>query len=204
MSSDIKIVEKPDWVSWDDIHNTLWKAHTYNREKGMAMRYASLSGDEIRERVEGKGKMICAIKGDKLIGTAAIVTKKAKLWFDKNPATYAYLCFACVSPDFASQGVYRQLYMYRERACVMMGLKHLMFDTHEKNRRVLEINSKNHFRAVDYKFYNDHFNIVMVKWLDGCPYPSWYIKLRFLLSKFKQKTRYKMVPGKGRVKRFGL
>lgn len=189
MNTDIQIIEKPDWVSWDDIHNTLWTAHASNRERGMAMRYASLTGEEIRERVEGKGKMFCAIKDNKLVGTAAVVTKKAKLWFDKDSATYAYLCFACVLPECAGQGVYQQLYIEREREGMKMGLKHLMFDTHENNSRVLEINSKKGFKPVDYKFYKDHFNVVMVKWLDGCPYSDFRCKFEFAIRKMIVKAK---------------
>lgn len=190
MESNIQIIEKPNWISWDDIHNALWLAHAQNREQGMLMRYASLSGEEIRERVEGKGKMFCAIKDGRLVGTAAIVTKKAKMWFDKVPTVYAYLCFACVLPECAGQGVYKQLYIEREREREKMGLRHVMFDTHENNHRMLEINKKNGFNPVNYKFYKDHFNIVMVNWPEGCPYSNMRMRFEFAKRKLFVKANY--------------
>ena len=35
---DIKVMPKPDWVSWDDIHELLMAAHKRNIEKGMTMK----------------------------------------------------------------------------------------------------------------------------------------------------------------------
>lgn len=189
MENSISVIEKPDWISWNDIHDTLWGAHSINREKGISMRYASLSGDEIRERVEGKGKMFCAIKDGRLVGTAAIVPKKAKFWFNETPLVYAYLCFACVLPECSKQGVYKQLYISREKEREKMGLSHAMFDTHENNRRLLEINAKNGFKPVDYRFYYDHFNIVMVNWPNGCPYSSIRIKYEYVKRKFLVKAK---------------
>ena len=49
MDSSIQIIEKPDWVSWDEIHEVLWKAHENNRENGVFMSYPSLTGDEIKK-----------------------------------------------------------------------------------------------------------------------------------------------------------
>ena len=188
MDSNIQIIEKPDWISWDDIHKTLWESHVQNRMRGISMRYASLSGEEIRERVEGKGKMFCAIKDGRLVGTAAIVTKKAKLWFNKTPTVYAYLCFACVLPEFSGQGVYKQLFINLEREKI--GLQQVMFDTHENNHRMLEINAKNGFKPVDFKFYKDHFNIVMVNWPEGCPYSDKRMRFEFVRRKILVKTKY--------------
>ena len=37
MNNDIQIVEKPDWISWDDIKKCLFDAHAINREKGINM-----------------------------------------------------------------------------------------------------------------------------------------------------------------------
>lgn len=42
----IEIVEKPEWVSWDDIHDVVWKAHENNRKKGVIMSYPSLPGEK--------------------------------------------------------------------------------------------------------------------------------------------------------------
>ena len=188
MGESIQVIEKPDWVSWDDIHDVLWAAHEKNREKGLSMRYASLSGDEIRQRIEGNGKMFCAIDNGKVVATSAIVRKPSKMWYDKGLSDYAYFCFASVLPEYAGRGIYKQFYLRREAECKEMGLNRILFDTHEKNTRVIEINCKNGFVPVDYKFYRDHFNIVMVKWLEGCPFSSTRCKFELFIRKIEKKA----------------
>ena len=109
----VQVVEKPDWVSWDEIHDVIWKAHESNRQQGINMRFPALPGEDIRKRVEGNGKMFVALDGKKVVGTAAIRIKKADLWCGKGD--YAYLCFASVLPEYSGQGIYKQLYLYIER-----------------------------------------------------------------------------------------
>ena len=200
--SSIKIIEKPDWVSWDEIHSVLWNAHAQNREKGVIMAYPSLTGDEIKKRIENNGKMYLALDGQLVIGTLALIIKKGNKWYNKG--MYGYLCFGAVLPQYSGKGIYRSLYKVAETTALNTGISVITRDTNEKNARMLKISKQEGYHFVECKAYKDHFNIVRAKWLVGCPHPSWYIKLRFLLSKFKQKTRYKMVPGKGRIKRFGI
>ncbi|MCK8622036.1 GNAT family N-acetyltransferase [Prevotella sp. E13-27] len=202
MSDRFQIIEKPEWVSWDEIHEVVWEAHANNREKGIIMSYPSLSGEEIKKRIENNGKMYVAIDGQNVIGTLALIIKKGNKWYNKG--SYGYLCFGAVLPNYSGKGIYRSLYKVAETTAINMGIFVITRDTNEKNARMLKISKQEGYHFVECKAYKDHFNIVRAKWLDGCPYSSWYIKMRFLLSKFKQKTRYKMVPGKGRVKRFGI
>ncbi len=191
MTTDIQIVVKPDTVSWDAIHEVLWKAHSANRERGVTMRYPSLTGDEIRSRIEGKGRMFCALLDDKLVGVAAVVPKETRLWFDRQPTVYAYLCFAGVLSEYAGQGIYRALLSAREQAGLEMGFDRILFDTHEANTRLLALNRENGYRAVDYRFYHDHFNVMMVKWLNGCPSADLRLKCGYALRRFLVRIRHR-------------
>jgi GNAT superfamily N-acetyltransferase len=201
MESELQIVEKPEWVSWDEIHEVLWKAHEQNRKKGIIMSYPSLSGEEIRNKIGDKGKMFVAIEDDKVIGTLALIKKVGKQWY--NTGQYGYLCFGAVLPECSGKGVYRSLYQLAETTAKQMGLLVLTRDTNENNARMLKITKQEGYHFVECKAWKDHFNIVRAKWLDKCPYPTWYIKTRFLLSKMIIKLRYRMDPLKGKVKRFG-
>lgn len=189
MDNSIQIIEKPDWVSWDDIHNVLWAAHAENRKHGIIMRYASLSGEEIRQRIEGKGCLFCAIDGNKVVGTAALVTRYYYLWFTKGYEPFGYMCFASILPEYKGKGIYKKLILKREQYCREKGLNRMMFDTHEKNFHTREILERNNFKPVKYIFYKDHFNVVMVKWLDGCPYSDFRIKFEYAKIKMKAKIK---------------
>lgn len=202
MDSEIQVTEKPEWVSWDEIHEVLWKAHEQNRKKGVIMSYPSLSGEEIRNKIGDHGKMFVAIEGEKVIGTLALINKVGKQWY--NSGQYGYMCFGAVLPECSGKGVYRSLYQLAEATAKQEGLLVLTRDTNENNARMLKITKQEGYHFVECKAYKDHFNIVRAKWLDKCPFPTWYIRTRFILSKTITKLRYKMDPQKGKFKRFGI
>lgn len=69
------------------------------------------------------------------------------------------------------------------------GLSRIMFDTHEKNTRMAEINLKHGYKKVSYKRYDDHYNVIFVKWLDGCPYSETRCKVEFAIQQLKEKVK---------------
>lgn len=168
MTPEIQIIEKPDWVSWDDIHEVLVKAHASNRAHGINMRKPSLPGDAIKKEIGADGVMLVAMEGEKVIGTAALLTKQNHLWYCSNP--YGYLCFASILPEFTGRGIYGRLCKERERIAIEKGLSGLYIDTHHNNTTVVKIALKNGFRRVDVKNCKDHWNIVLFKWLTGNSY----------------------------------
>lgn len=202
MNTSIRIIEKPDWVSWEDIHKVLWDAHAENRKKGIVMSYPSLAGEEIKKKIGDNGKMFVAIEGDKVVGTLALIKRVEKRWY--NSGTCGYLCFGAVLPTYSGKGIYKSLYQLAETTAKQMGLPVLTRDTNEKNARMLKITKQEGYHYVACKAYKDHYNIVRAKWLGKCPFPTWYIKMRYLISKLKTKSRYKMDPQKGKIKRFGI
>jgi hypothetical protein len=79
--SSIQIIEKPEWVSWDEIHEVVWEAHANNREKGIIMSYPSLSGEELKNMIGDHGKMFLAVEDNKVVGTLALIVKSGKKWY---------------------------------------------------------------------------------------------------------------------------
>ena len=198
----IEIVEKPEWVSWDDIHDVVWKAHENNRKKGVIMSYPSLPGEKIKEKVGKDGKMFIALDGDKLVGTLALIKRYGKKWYCSGD--YGYLCFGAVLSEYSGKGIYRSLYQLAETTAKQMGLEILTRNTNEHNVRMLKITKKEGYHFVEYQACKDHYDIVRAKWLNGCPYSESYIKMRFYLSKLYKKVRFRMDSKKGKVKRFGI
>ena len=187
MEHNIKIIEKPEWVSWDEIHNVLWRAHEKNRQNGIIMTLPALPGNLIREKIEGHGKMFVALDGEKVVGTAALAIKQYSLWCGKG--SYAYCCFASVLPEYNGKGIYKALDLRREELALSMGLVRIIGDTHENNQHRLDIAKKAGYKFVDYKYYKNHYNVVMVKWLNGCPYSEFRCKIEFHKRKLKVKIK---------------
>lgn len=186
----ISIIEKPDWVSWDEIHDVLWAAHEKNRENGIIMAFPALSGDGIRKKIGKEGKMFVAMDGDNVVGTVGLIKSNANHWYADGKC--GHVCFAAILPDYEGKGIYRSLNEKRELYSKENNYSVLVADTNERNMKMIEIKKKEGYRLISYMACKDHFNVVMAKWLNGCPYLSWYVNLRFHLSKFKQKVRYRI------------
>ncbi len=181
MNENIQIIEKPDWVSWDSIHEVLVKAHAKNRSKGINMRKPSLPGEEIKKEIGNKGVMLVALDGEKVVGTGAVLVKQNKAWY--NDGKYGYLCFAAILPQYNGKGIYKQLCQKREEVAKQEGLNKLYIDTHHNNTRVIDINKEQGYKRVDIRILPDHWNVVLFKWLDGCPYSDFRCKYEFAKRK---------------------
>lgn len=182
MDPSIRITIKPDYLSWDTIHDVIWASHKENRDNGVIMSYPSLSGDKIKQKLGEDGKMLVALNTrDELVGTAAIIPKESTLWFGRF--IFAYCCFAAILPEYNGKGIYKEMCRVQEEMAKEMGLSMMLFDTHEKNFHNLDNSVKAGYRFVDMKYYNDHYNVVMVKWLNGCPYSRFRCSLNFLIRR---------------------
>lgn len=188
---DIIIQEKDDTLSWDEIQQCIWNAHSENRDKGIIMGNPSLSANEIRKRIENNGKMLVALINGKVVGTAAVDRKRVSLWCSNKNEEYAHICFDSVLSEYNGCGIFKLLDIKREKMILEMGLDKIIGDTHEYNYKRLEIAKKNGYKFVDYKFCKDHFNIVLVKWLHGYPYSDLMCSLMYKYNKLKREIKYK-------------
>lgn len=182
---DIRVIEKPEFISWDAIHNILWKAHENNREKGIIMKFPSLPGEEIQKRIEGKGKIFIALINGELVGCVAFIIKDKKTWY--NNGKYFYFCFEGILPNFRGLGIYKMLCEVREKACQEHSINTYVFDTNEKNKRVIEINEKNGFRKVGVKNRGDRYSVTLARWKGDCPYSKIYCMYKYCKSYLKCK-----------------
>lgn len=185
MSTEIKIVEKPDWISWENIRQCLYQAHSVNRGKGINMAHYQWPAEKIRDSIEPDGVMFVALDGTRLVGTVGFSKKYGDTWFAKD--SYAYLCFVGVIPEYNGRGVYKEMIQTVERVACECGYSVFLFNTHEKNKRMLSISVSNGYRMVGcyWAASHDHYNVVMAKWPAGCPYSQLYCNLRFYFSRIR-------------------
>lgn len=187
IADQVQVIKKPEWISWDDIHNVLVQAHAENRQKGIIMRKPGLPGEMIEKEIGDNGVMLVALYGNKLVGTSALIVKRANTWYSDGP--YGYLCFDAVLPQYVGKGVYSQLCRRRELLARDLGLNKLYSDTHHKNYHIIAINKSHGFKCVDVKVLSDHWNVVLFKWLDGCPHSNFRCKYEYMIRRAKMQTK---------------
>lgn len=154
MNQNIQIIEKPEWVSWNDIHEVLVKAHAQNRANGINMKKPTLPGEKIAEEIGDEGKMFVALDGRRVVGTSAIVVKRKSYWCGGKQERYACIYFASVLPEYNGQGIFKKLDLKREKESLSMGIDKMLGDTHERNQHRLKIAQKAGYKFVDSNFRN--------------------------------------------------
>ena len=107
-NSKIQIIEKPEWISWDDIHELLLQAHKRNIEKGIVLKYAQMPGDWIREKLGDEGCCWVALDGDKPVGTTSVTYFQGKSWWNKGKKV-AHGCFTGILREYQGTGLMEEL-----------------------------------------------------------------------------------------------
>ncbi|MBQ5943968.1 MAG: hypothetical protein IJL61_04525 [Bacteroidales bacterium] len=192
--SEIRVMEKPDWISWNEIHELLLSAHKKNIAKGMVMGVPQLSGEELKNRVGDNGKCFVALFDNSLVGTTSISYFQGKHWYDKGKLV-AHSLASGILPKYQGIGIYEELMGLRDADICDMHAEIIHADTAEDNK-IIRMNAKrNGFVDVDFRFVHDHYSVIFVKWLNGCPFSDSYIKFRYKITKALTMLQY--APGKG-------
>lgn len=196
----VEIIPLPDSIGWNVIHEILYKAHEINRQKGIFMRTANLSGEELKERVGTTGQCFVALVDGSVAGTSSVKIVNRNAWYHKGPIGDFIL--SGVLPEYKGLGLYDKLTDARVEFVKRNGVSVIELDTAEGNSLMQSISLKHGFRYVAVKAspYTKHYSVVMAKWLGDAPFCDFYCKIRYQLQSILYKLRYK----RGHIKRFGV
>ena len=195
---EIRVMQKPDWVSWDDIHDLLIAAHKKNIEKGVVMNTTTLTGEEIKDYIGENGRCFVTLCGDKLVGTTSVRIAVGKKWYDKGK-TVAKGMMSAILKKYQGMGLLEEMNELRDKYVAENGVQILEGDTAEDNIMVRKMMAKKGFKEVRYfsAIHQNHYSVEFVKWLNECPFSERFIQRRFKISKLLTKIQYKP----GRVER---
>lgn len=185
----IKVIEKPDDIPFDAIHELLFEAHRVNRECGINMSTAFLTGEEIEKRIGKDGKCYVALDGDRVVGTISIRMVERNTWYAKGKIPDYML--VGILPEYQGRGIYTMLAKKVFDFSKQQGYQVLELDTAETNTHAIQVYKHQGFKIVGYKRPNsDHYSVVMAKWLSGCPFSDVYCNIKFFISKIKVRLKY--------------
>ena len=188
---EIKYMEKPEWVSWEDIADCLHKAHIANQNRGFVMPGLNISADIFRKQIRD-GHCFVALDGDKVVGTNSVIYKKYKRkWWAKG--VVAYNGFDAILPEYQGTDIYFGLRDIRRKHISDSGVEIICFNTSEHNKVIQRIALKSGAKYVQFARAKNsaYYSVIMAKWLHGCPYPDWFCNFMFKLSKIIVKTFWK-------------
>ena len=195
---DIKVIHKPDDISWDAIHEVLEQAHKVNKKRGFEMINANLSGEQIKNKV-GDGICVVAMDGEKVVGTQSVSIKVGDRWYSKGKKV-AHFCLTGILQRYQGYGIKEMMDKVCDEFVDDVAPDIIQGNTAEDNKAVRQIVYAKGSIDVCYEVFRKtaYYTVFFARWPKGRPYPLWYCKLRCKLSEIYIKTRYK--PGK--VERF--
>lgn len=187
----IRVIEKTENISWDCIHDLLLRAHTENISKGIKMRTANMTGDELKERI-GDGKCFVALdEQGNVVATAAVSIKDCQYWFAKNKKV-AYFMLLAILPEYRGAGIMKMLDEKRMEFVVANNLDVILMDTAEGNTKMIDIKLAHGYKKVSLNksLYSKHYSVILAKWLHECPYSEAYIRCRYIEQYIRVRTRF--------------
>lgn len=192
---DIKVMPKPDWVSYDDIHELLAAAHKKNYEKGIVLTYSQMTGAEIKELLGEEGECWVAMDGDKLVGTTSVTFFQGKNWWNKGKKV-AHGCFTGILNQYQGIGILEDMNALKYEYTIAHGADMNQGDTAENNHTILKVLGKDGYKVVAYfaPKNSDHYSVRIVKWLNGCPFSDDDINKRCKWS--ERLTKWQFKPGR--------
>ena len=184
----LSVIVKPDTITWEDISQVLRRAHQKNIEEGITMHNPFLPPDKIKEKIDKMGGvMFVALQEGKLVGTGAVAIREKKWWCSKGQI--GYICFGSILPEFRNKGIYKALALAREDYILSKGVYKVYFDTHENNKKMIDMSKKRGYELFTYAIRSDHNSVLLIKWLKKRPYSHLLCFLCFLSIKYYAKTR---------------
>lgn len=183
----IRIIEKPEWISFEEITDVLHDAHRSNTDSGMQFKAAVQTPQDTEKRLGSDGRFFVALTDDSyLAGVAAIsYHESGSYWFNKGRPCMEVKMVG-VREAFKGRGISGMLYSKMEEYGFSR-VDILFMNTAEENQIVLKSNGHHGWRFVDYKHWpeTNYYSPFMAKWKNGCPYSDSYRHIRFMLRYFR-------------------
>lgn len=181
----VKILEKPDYISWNDLAELQYKAHADNRSNGVDQNCAHMNGEQLRTSL-GDGKCIVAIVDGNLVGMACyqIIDNFRGFWFC-NGKRVASLLYTAILPEYQKGAIFFKLIMTRNMFLEEDHAEVVITDTHFKNNKMRELFRLYGYKEVLWKKFSSckYYSVVYARWINECPYTDAYIKKRYVFSK---------------------
>jgi len=191
------IKRKPDYISWEQLAECQQHAHKSNKNKGVLMKSANYTADELRNAVKDGITLVALDDAGALVGELSILYKQVNRWWHKGTA--AYICYVAVIPEYQGKGVYSALSKLATELVLQDGVGVQFLNTHVNNMSARKAYEKDGYKRVRFSpgSRSDYYSVEMAKWLSAKK-NSVICRLMFLITEFLVRLYYK--PGK--IRRF--
>jgi GNAT superfamily N-acetyltransferase len=193
--NEIKIIPKPDYITWEEITDLLHLAFAEKKEKGMNY-LATYQDAETTKRRVGNGVCWVALLNEKVIGTETIEIfypdRKNRRWH--NEGTYAYCSQAAVHPYFKRIGLGSRIQKEIIFYCFKNNIDEILGHTSIRARDIQKWWKKFGAQKVELisSAATNYYAVRMRIPIKGKKYNNYYVAIRYYISVIKcvlQKNR---------------
>lgn len=187
--NEIEIIEKPNYITWEEITELLHAAFKERRVQGLNYLATHQSVEITKKRAAGATCLVALYKG-KLVGTVTVqfnhsIDEKKRKWYHES--SYAYSKQLAVLPEYKGFGIGKALQDARLELCYNNEMDALIFDTSCKAKSLIARFLWLGAQKVDFISHSatNYYSIVFRIQIKGKKFNSYYCSFRYHLSKVK-------------------
>jgi GNAT superfamily N-acetyltransferase len=181
----LKIIPKPDYISWEEITELLHPAFAERAEQGMKFTAVNQDVTTTINRVKD-GLCLVALIDERLVGTLTFRFEKVsgtKKWYYET--TYGYLSQLAVHPQYKRLGIGNELQKERLNLCYQNKVDASFLSTAYNAKPLIKWNLRMGAQQVDFVSFKNtnYYSVILRTPMMGKRFNPLYVKLRYNLAK---------------------
>lgn len=193
---EIRIIERPESVSYDDLYALIYRSHSVLREKGLVLNADIASGDDFKEHIGENAVCFVAMSGDTPVGTVSghMVEKK---WRGTRNYKIMYMMHLAVLPEYSGRHLGTELMQHVEAVAVNEDADGVLLSVASKNPAA-NMYLRRGYSPIDiFRLKKtDDYSIRMIMWLKPGMMSKAEQNLRYRLKKTYVEHKYPLSGGK--------
>lgn len=170
LENGIRIVKKPDYITYEQIQECLDKAHEVNAKKGLNYATKGQSMEKLVEKLKNAVTYVALTPDNKVVATASVQFRKINHWYHNGDI--GLLKLIGVLPEYSGFKLATLLLFLLRLEGQSRYIEVMVSDSAEANLAIRNLYLHNGFKIVDCcKYPNNNFiSVVYAYWFHGCPY----------------------------------
>ena len=170
LENGIRILKKPEYVTYEQIQECLDKAHEVNIKKGLVYATKGQSVEKLIEKLKNAITYVALTPDNHVVATASVQFRSINHWYHNGEI--GLLKLVGVLPEYSGLKLATFLLLIRRIEVQSRKIEVMVTDSAEENMAIRNLYLQNGFKIVDCCKYpeNNFVSVVYAYWFHGCPH----------------------------------